>query len=552
MASINLTGILRDPLGEFSYRNKIRFTHTTNTGQTLKGFRSIHDIEIDGAYDIDVEYGNVLIETWDYLNKKWIAHGVLTINSDTPASDIPSLLGITTPATEADLLVFQALVADATDAKNDAEAAQAATEALFTGFTDSVATELSNIAPGNLKPDVSIPFNEGIEIARGYGDLDANGNRSVTYTRASATGNTNKSGVNEDLLSNEPAITKNGLSVFASYSNDLLQSEDLSLWTAVNATVSQDGTTLPNSSELMWLVTEDTTAAVPHRMNRTYSSAAGDVVSATIKAKTNGSRLIRFEFARSGESAAVVEFDPNGDTINFIGAGVSAKYRSIGGSTYEFNIHFTTANVNTTSLCYFSAPTTAGGSSWDGDGVSGFYMTHAQITKNVLDAPYIKTTTVSVTRAADVAEIPMMGNMPPPGDDFTIFIDAKLDVDTISNKLAFGEKNFDATTGFRLETHNPSGNLRFIMSNGTSGIDLQVAHGKTGTYHRCACKFESGVMSSYVDGVLLGTIANATPTYTITKNISFSGLRVNSGLSNFEIYHRALSDEEIASRGGAK
>ena len=41
MASINLAGVLRDPTGEFSYKNKIRFTHNTTTGQTLKGFSSV-------------------------------------------------------------------------------------------------------------------------------------------------------------------------------------------------------------------------------------------------------------------------------------------------------------------------------------------------------------------------------------------------------------------------------------------------------------------------------------------------------------------------------
>lgn len=159
MANINLTGILRDPTGEFSYRNQIRFTHNTNTGQTLKGFRSVHDIEVDGAYDIDVEYGNVSVETFDVLNRSWIYHGTFTINSDTPATDIPTLLGITTPATNAELLVFQALAADA--AQDAADAANSAAEA---------ASSASSI------PDIpKIPIEQasgGMNVYR----LDSNGN----------------------------------------------------------------------------------------------------------------------------------------------------------------------------------------------------------------------------------------------------------------------------------------------------------------------------------------------------------------------------------------
>jgi hypothetical protein len=146
MASINLTGVLRDPTGEFSNRNKIRFTHNTTTGQTPKGFSSVHTIVSDGSYDIDLEYGNVLIETHDALNRRWVSSGVITINSDTPATDLPSLLGITTPATDADLLVFQTLVADAKLAQTSAESAQAAAELAAQAYADmSGGTVISRI-----------------------------------------------------------------------------------------------------------------------------------------------------------------------------------------------------------------------------------------------------------------------------------------------------------------------------------------------------------------------------------------------------------------------
>ena len=67
---------------------------------------------------------------------RWISSGVLTINSDTPATDLPSLLGITTPATNADLLVFQALVADAELAATESESAQLAAETAAQAYAD--------------------------------------------------------------------------------------------------------------------------------------------------------------------------------------------------------------------------------------------------------------------------------------------------------------------------------------------------------------------------------------------------------------------------------
>ncbi len=139
MASLNLTGILRDPTGEFSYKNQIRFTHSTTTGQTLAGFQSIELIEVDGAYDINVEYGNVLIETWDYLKRTWLSHGELTINSETPATDLPTLLGITTPVTDPDLLVIQLLVAEAAESADEAAISAAETVNFNKSITNSPA-----------------------------------------------------------------------------------------------------------------------------------------------------------------------------------------------------------------------------------------------------------------------------------------------------------------------------------------------------------------------------------------------------------------------------
>jgi hypothetical protein len=109
----------------------------------------VHDIAVDGSYDIDVEYGNVSVDTFDYLNQQWIHHGIFTINSDTPAIDIPTLLGITTPATDADLLVFQALAADAANSAlsvSDSIASKelSTTEYLINSF-DSLSLQVGDI-----------------------------------------------------------------------------------------------------------------------------------------------------------------------------------------------------------------------------------------------------------------------------------------------------------------------------------------------------------------------------------------------------------------------
>lgn len=168
MASINLSGVLRDPLGEVSYGNKVRFTHLTTTGETLKGFRSQKTIVVNGAYDIDLEYGNVVIETFDNLNRRWIGYDPITINSDTPASSLPALLGITTPATDADLLVFQALAADASQSASNAESAKVAAQ-LAQSEVESIVDELIT-SPA--KSSYGIEWDSTNDIMTRKGSLD--------------------------------------------------------------------------------------------------------------------------------------------------------------------------------------------------------------------------------------------------------------------------------------------------------------------------------------------------------------------------------------------
>jgi hypothetical protein len=88
----------------------------------------------------------------------------------------------------------------------------------ITGLND-VADTMALISPGNLRPDVSISFNDGIELQAGYGTRNAHGNKAVDFTRASATGSINKSGASETLGIDEPAITVGGISCYESYDN---------------------------------------------------------------------------------------------------------------------------------------------------------------------------------------------------------------------------------------------------------------------------------------------------------------------------------------------
>lgn len=137
MASINLKGYLRETLGALSAGNKIRFTHATTTGETIAGSVTNYVVADDGYYDINIEYGNVFIETSDKSSRSWQVHGTTTINASTAATTLPTLLNSVVPPTDAQILLFQNLVADAENARNASEASAVRSETAAQTSTDN-------------------------------------------------------------------------------------------------------------------------------------------------------------------------------------------------------------------------------------------------------------------------------------------------------------------------------------------------------------------------------------------------------------------------------
>lgn len=143
MAHITLSGVLLDPTGEFAFRDKIRFTHKSTTGETIQNAVSILTVPPNGAYSIDLEYGLVLVEYNDYRRGQYCNIGVATVNQDNPATSIPELLNALVPVSSPELIEFQAILADCITAQEAAEAF--AKQLTTTELIASVAVYASNV-----------------------------------------------------------------------------------------------------------------------------------------------------------------------------------------------------------------------------------------------------------------------------------------------------------------------------------------------------------------------------------------------------------------------
>jgi hypothetical protein len=126
MAHITLAGVLLDPTGEFSVGDRVKFTHQSTTGNTMRSAVSELIVPPNGAYSIDLEYGLVLVEYNDYRLGQYRNLGIATVNATNTATSIPELLNAVVPVSSAELIEFQSILSDCVVAQN-AAAASAAT-----------------------------------------------------------------------------------------------------------------------------------------------------------------------------------------------------------------------------------------------------------------------------------------------------------------------------------------------------------------------------------------------------------------------------------------
>ena len=159
MASIILNGTLLDPSSKLAIGDEIRFTHRTTTGSTIQSAQSSLTIGVSGAYSIELQYGLILVEYKDYGSQQFKNLGVVTVNQDSTATTLPELLNAIVPPTDAQLLEFQAILANcvieadrAESEANRAEVAATTSEAFAYQLTttDLIASTATFTAETNI------------------------------------------------------------------------------------------------------------------------------------------------------------------------------------------------------------------------------------------------------------------------------------------------------------------------------------------------------------------------------------------------------------------
>lgn len=229
----------------------------------------------------------------------------------------------------------------------------------------------------------------------------------VTFTRAGDTATVvNSSGFIENVLANVPrfdfdpiTFTCKGLLIEETRANLLTDTTTFATtWTAFGSSLSTGSVTSPAGSATSIKYVESSGVA-EHGIFQTTSTTGSHAYS--VFAKSNGRRYLVLRKDGGGVSFAVFDLDAGAVTQT---QNSTATIQPYANGWYRCILVTTVlANGNTIIKSSDIGTGVNPNSTYNGDGVSGFYLYGAQLENGAFPTSYIPTTTTSLTRNADVA-----------------------------------------------------------------------------------------------------------------------------------------------------
>lgn len=384
---------------------------------------------------------------------------------------------------------------------------------------------------GNIgNPLLHLPLKNSLDMICGAG--------TVTFSRSSTATYVDRYGVVQSAAVDEARFEKEGLLIEDSSTNRLLYSEDFgnAVWVKTRCTVSTDVVDAPDENTTADKLIESTDTH-NHNIKQIYASAPVGTYSASVFVKAAGRSKLMIKLNNATDSdLAEAYFDIDSGVVLSTYRG-SADIKELVNGWYRTTVTGATTNAEDLSFLVYPADA-AGNVSYTGDGTSGIYLWGGQLEDLPFASSYNPTTTSAVTRAADACSVTYAGNVPAKNTDEMSII---LDVDalgapqTIPGKpwVLSGEVN--RALYFGVDSLVP----RFYY--GTSYASGSTLN--TSTTYRLGCIFDLVNRSLFINGALVNSEEAEEITGSVT---SFEiGYYWFGHLSNFRIYDRAFSEEEM-------
>ncbi len=408
-------------------------------------------------------------------------------------------------------------------------------------------------------PTLAFHFDRMSEIPRG-----------ITFTRADATtcatyfdklGVMRTAAANVPRFDYDPVTLKNlGLLVEESRTNLLTYSDqfDHTNWSKVRASSvggSINAMLAPDGTQTAEKIVEDNSATTTHYIYQPVAvvNTTNYTWSVYVKAGERGYCAIQFYNTNSAFATGAAYFDlVLGVTDSKDGTVLSSGIQSVGNGWYRIWATATaTASVNgNIALHLASAKNTT---AYTGDNTSGLYAWGAQLEAGAFQTSYIPTTTSTVTRAADVANMT--------GSNFTSWFNKNEGSIIVRGNVVY---NSSVTAFPRLVAINDdTGQTECIQclcatagnNSYWSVWDNSLSRGYTagvtttsGSFNTIACSYDQTTLLGAADGVK-GSVDPALEGFPTVNRLGIgnlsNGSQLNGHVSKFIYYAEKLSEDQL-------
>ncbi len=445
----------------------------------------------------------------------------------------------------------------------DVAAKEAEVDATLAAIDSSLAARTAEFNPANIDWDVDIDFSNGLQIIKGNGthdQIDVSAaqdgsvmvnlpSKSVDFSRSSTSNGFNKSGQLLDLESDEPNIGDGGLSIVGGHDSVMLSSDDSSsYWSSTGATLSNS--VIDDFDYVS--ITEDTNIS-NHSANYTVSIPvlAGETWTLQYVVHKNSTRnaRIRIGGSSSGQMASAV-FDIQNAEILVINVG-NAEIQDRGDKVVcSVTATFTQDDSTSGTGIYIAEGTSL---TYEGDGVSGLFVTRRKFSKTGCISQPTKTETTTKSVSSEVATIPSKNNLPGIGNPFAIVISGRFPKISGSSRSLIDKDS--SNDGFAL-TVSSSGYVVFVMNDGNGGSKLITGPLNDGGEHLFILEYTGDSIRMSIDGIEYGSetlvyapnINYETPIY-IGSNNGSSGFLCGE-IRKYRTYFGILNSEQRQALGG--
>ncbi len=266
---------------------------------------------------------------------------------------------------------------------------------------------IEDVISTKASPNLTLDFRLAVDAVVGFSRATSAANP-ATYVNSSgyiAAAQNNEARIDFGPIS----LASKGLLIEEARTNLALQSENFSLtWVRTAVLAFGSGSVVnavegPDNTLSADLVVEATTTS-SHLMSQTITTLSGSNYTFSVFAKPAGRDWVCLE-GGSGGGAFTVFFNVASGTIGNISGTVAANVRidPYANGFYRCSVVDTTTGT-APNYRVFMSPTN-GVQSYLGDGISGVYLWGAQLELGAFPTSYMPTTTVAVTRNADLATI---------------------------------------------------------------------------------------------------------------------------------------------------